>query len=81
MYVLVDGEKVKLLRKKLLLTQAELAGRMGISREALARIECNEEKTIRIATLRQFAAVMGVSNVQAARRLRANQDKAVAGAA
>lgn len=57
--LLHDKSLIRAFREHLGLTQAEVAGRMGISRAAFAQMEARDAKP-RPSTLRRIAAAMGV---------------------
>jgi len=53
------GEKLRQLRERNLLTQAELGAAAGVSRDQVSRIE-RDEVDPRFSTIRKLAAALGV---------------------
>ena len=56
----IDGRRVKVLRRALLLSQRELAQLAGVVTETVNRIERQPERTFRPDTVRRLAGVLGV---------------------
>jgi transcriptional regulator with XRE-family HTH domain len=56
----IDGRRVKVLRRALLLSQRELAQLAGVVTETVNRIERQPERTFRPDTVRHLAKVLGV---------------------
>lgn len=52
LYIDIDGEKLSALRRDLFMTQAELALKIGISRDFLAHLECGTKRGVSVRTLR-----------------------------
>ena len=57
--VVRTGEKVRITRRKRLMTQEGLAQTAGISQKALSKIE-NDEVEPRVSTLRKLADALGI---------------------
>ena len=56
----IDGRRVKVLRRALLLSQRELAQLAGVVTETVNRIERQPDRTFRPDTVRRLAEVLGV---------------------
>jgi DNA-binding XRE family transcriptional regulator len=57
------GFKIHLLRKRLRLTQSQLAKRMGTQQQAIARLESGEYQGFTLKTLGKVAEAMGLELV------------------
>ena len=57
----MSGQKIKEARKKLKMTQQELADKVGISRNSLSRIECGDDLNYTAHTAVRIAMVLGLS--------------------
>lgn len=58
--VMIDGDKLKKLRKQRFLSREELAARAGTHRDQIGRLERNEIKEPRMSTIRNVAGALGV---------------------
>jgi transcriptional regulator with XRE-family HTH domain len=56
---ILDGHRLRQLRQQRHLTQAELAGRAGISRATITRLERQPRPACRTRTLGRLAAALG----------------------
>lgn len=57
----MSGEKIKEARKRLGLSQYELAEKVGISRASISRIETCETENMSVYTAIRIAKVLGLS--------------------
>lgn len=58
-FVVVDGRRVRQLRRQHGLSPAELAGKAGIGMSTVTRLECQRRRRCRTRTLARLAAALG----------------------
>ena len=54
------GEKIKVLRKSIGLTQTELGQRVGVQKNAVSKWECGRVEDIPISTIKRLASLFDV---------------------
>lgn len=57
----MSGQKIKEARKKMNMSQQELADKVGISRYCMSRIECGDDLNFTARTAVGIAKVLGLS--------------------
>lgn len=57
----MTGQKIKEARKKLNMSQQELADKVGISRNSMSRIECGDDLNFTAYTAVKLSRVLGLS--------------------
>lgn len=58
------GEKIKMYRKQVNLTQTELGERLGVQKNAVSKWECGRVDEIPLSKLKAMAAIFGISPIQ-----------------
>jgi transcriptional regulator with XRE-family HTH domain len=58
-FTVVDGARLRQLRRQHGLSPAELAGKAGISLSTVVRLECRAHRSCRTRTLARLAAALG----------------------